>query len=114
MLLRIAIVTEANYRDLTKLCEKNAAGKDYADFLRIVDETFENAKKLGVQAVRVPIDPPKLAEWLGDRKATRLDLMQFADKIHRAPFYGRQLENHDADAAPRNEKERRISIRRNV
>lgn len=110
MILRIAVVTEANYRDLNKLCHTDVLGKDYADFLRIVDQTLEHAKQLQIDTVCVPIDPPKFAEWLGGRKAKRLDLLHYADMIHRNPW------NHDepkmAAGLPAGEMDRRINVRR--
>ena len=103
MILRIAIVTKANYRDLKKLCEVNVLGKDYDDFLRIIDQTLEHAKILQIETVRVNIDPPKFAYWLDGRKAKRLDLLHYADLIHRNPF------NHEEPKIPTSvapEKER--------
>lgn len=94
MILRIPIVTKSNYRDLKKLCEANVLGKDHEDYLRIIDQTLEHAKLLQIKTVRVNIDPPQFAHWLDGRKAKRLDLLHYADMIHRNPF------NHDEPKVP--------------
>jgi hypothetical protein len=90
MILRIPVVTEAKYPDLKNLCDAKVVGENYADFLRIIDETIEHAKLLHIETVRVTIDPPKFSEWLGKRQAQRLDLLNYADKIHRNPLVQEQ------------------------
>ncbi len=86
MILRLAVVTEANYPELQSICEPNVVGENYADFLRIIDDTIAHAKTLQIETLRVTIEPSNLAAWLGDRKARRLDLLNYADKIHRNPY----------------------------
>lgn len=108
MILRIPVVIEKNYRDLKKLCQPDVLGKDYADFLRIVDQTLEHAKMLQIETVRVPVDPPKFAHWLGDRKAKRIDLMHYADMIHRNPF------NHDEPKIPNVTPKKESNERRKI
>lgn len=83
MILRTAMVTEADFPALKALCEKGAIGNSYKDFLRILDRDRAHARLLEVEVQTVRIDPREFASWLGNRPARRGDLLSYAYAIYK-------------------------------
>jgi hypothetical protein len=86
MVLQIAFVTETEYPLLADACADGVVGQNYAEFMKWVDMQFETLKKVGYEPIRVHINPTDFATWCGNRKATRKDLVRYAELVCKSKF----------------------------
>lgn len=78
MPLYIAVVKEAQYPELRKLCARHVVGTSFKHYMDMVAALRAEAGALAVVAKNIRIDPAAFGQWLGHRKAHRTDLFQFA------------------------------------
>lgn len=79
MLQKIAFVSEAEYPFLAAACAEGVVGKNYAEFLKLLEIQSEELKRLGLDPIKVHINPVDFSTWCGNRKATRKDLVQYSE-----------------------------------
>jgi hypothetical protein len=78
MVLRIAFVSERQYPALKRVCEPEVVGRNYADYLMIINEYREESRMLGIPFEIIRINPETFALWCGKKKASWADLLRYA------------------------------------
>lgn len=79
MIMRLALVSEADYPALKCICERSVTGDNYQDYLQRLLERREGLEKSGADVLIVPMSPDAfVAHFEERRKATWPDLMRYA------------------------------------
>jgi hypothetical protein len=93
MILKIAFVSEKHYPALSRACEPGVIGKNYADYLMMINECREESRALGIPFEIIRINPDTFALWCGKKPATWADLLHYTGSV----FPGKEQITEDVE-----------------